>query len=195
MTTTVNSKVRKRIVSNEQLDTFAHSDTHEQIVQFVEALNESVVGVKLRDSPQESDVRLLLLLFKSHRLLTCHTQVVRSLVSVLDHIAEIAVQTPPVDNSKSRFGNPAFKTFYDRAQEVSHTRFCILRALTQTHSVHPACSGPSPVFQPARSQCSPPTFRNHGGIAQESTTEAAWSSTFSAFCEFFFFCISVVLGT
>lgn len=26
--------------------------------------------------------------------------------------------TPPVENGKSRFGNPAFRTFYDRVNEV-----------------------------------------------------------------------------
>jgi hypothetical protein len=38
---------------------------------------------------------------------------------MLDEIEEIAKSIPPVDNSASRFGNPAFKTFYDRVQEVS----------------------------------------------------------------------------
>lgn len=32
---------------------------------------------------------------------------------------EIAVDTPPVDNKLSRFGNPSFKTFFDKVAEVS----------------------------------------------------------------------------
>ena len=30
----------------------------------------------------------------------------------------LAKETPPVDNEASRFGNPAFKTFYDKVQQV-----------------------------------------------------------------------------
>lgn len=38
---------------------------------------------------------------------------------MLDSVLEIAKATPPVDNKLSRFGNPAFKTFYDRVAEAS----------------------------------------------------------------------------
>ena len=31
---------------------------------------------------------------------------------------KIAKETPPVDNAASRFGNPAFRTFYDKISEV-----------------------------------------------------------------------------
>lgn len=41
-----------------------------------------------------------------------------AIINVLDRVEKIAKQTPPVDNSASRFGNPAFKTFYDKVQEV-----------------------------------------------------------------------------
>ena len=37
---------------------------------------------------------------------------------VLDRVEELAKATPPVDNKASRFGNPAFRTFYDKVQEV-----------------------------------------------------------------------------
>jgi serine/threonine-protein phosphatase 2A activator len=40
------------------------------------------------------------------------------LIEVLDRIEALAKETPPVDNAASRFGNPAFKTFYDKVQEV-----------------------------------------------------------------------------
>lgn len=42
----------------------------------------------------------------------------RPLVAILDSVLSIAMDTPPVDNKMSRFGNPAFKTFYDRVGEV-----------------------------------------------------------------------------
>lgn len=41
-----------------------------------------------------------------------------AVLSVLDKIEEIARETPPIDNSGSRFGNPAFRTFYDKVKEV-----------------------------------------------------------------------------
>jgi serine/threonine-protein phosphatase 2A activator len=37
----------------------------------------------------------------------------------LDQVDQIAGDTPPVDNSNSRFGNPAFKIFYDKVESVS----------------------------------------------------------------------------
>lgn len=35
----------------------------------------------------------------------------------------MAKETPPVDNKASRFGNPAFKTFYDKVNNVSSRFF------------------------------------------------------------------------
>lgn len=40
-------------------------------------------------------------------------------MDILDEVLEIAKATPPVDNKLSRFGNPAFKTFYDRVGAAS----------------------------------------------------------------------------
>jgi hypothetical protein len=37
---------------------------------------------------------------------------------VLDRVEALVNETPPVDNAASRFGNPAFKTFYDKVQQV-----------------------------------------------------------------------------
>jgi serine/threonine-protein phosphatase 2A activator len=41
------------------------------------------------------------------------------LVHVLDQVLQIAHDTPPVDNKLSRFGNPAFKTFYAKVDAAS----------------------------------------------------------------------------
>ena len=38
---------------------------------------------------------------------------------MLERVLEMANSIPPVDNKASRFGNPAFRTFYDKVQEVS----------------------------------------------------------------------------
>ena len=42
-------------------------------------------------------------------------------MGILDSVALIAKETPAVDNSGSRFGNPAFKLFYDKVKQVSHS--------------------------------------------------------------------------
>jgi serine/threonine-protein phosphatase 2A activator len=39
-------------------------------------------------------------------------------LNVLEEIAQIAKDIPPVDNAASRFGNPAFRTFYDKVSDV-----------------------------------------------------------------------------
>ena len=45
-------------------------------------------------------------------------QGVQAVLDVLDRVSETAKSIPPVDNKASRFGNPAFRTFYDKVQEV-----------------------------------------------------------------------------
>ena len=50
------------------------------------------------------------------------------MLCVLEEIAQIAKGIPPVDNAASRFGNPAFRTFYDKVTEVSiilHFNVCV----------------------------------------------------------------------
>ncbi len=49
---------RKTILTKEQLDYFQASKTHADIINFIESLNESVVGLKLRDHCSSSPVRL-----------------------------------------------------------------------------------------------------------------------------------------
>ena len=48
----------------------------------------------------------------------------KALLAVLDQVEQLVEDIPPVDNAKSRFGNPAFQTFYDRAAEVRLLSFC-----------------------------------------------------------------------
>lgn len=42
----------------------------------------------------------------------------RALVEALDSVEKIAIETPAVENKASRFGNPAFRDFYDKVAEV-----------------------------------------------------------------------------
>lgn len=48
---------RKVILTKEQLEAFQASKTHQDIVNYVETLNNAVVGVKLSDQCSESPVR------------------------------------------------------------------------------------------------------------------------------------------
>jgi serine/threonine-protein phosphatase 2A activator len=85
----------KRIISQGHLDAFLHSSTHDDILQFIESLDESCKSVKLTDA--------------------CHTSpVVEAILSILSQISSLVELCPPVDNALSRFGNPAFRTFYDQ---------------------------------------------------------------------------------
>lgn len=42
-----------------------------------------------------------------------------AILNILEQVEAIAKDIPPVDNKASRFGNPAFRTFYDKVTEVS----------------------------------------------------------------------------
>lgn len=44
---------------------------------------------------------------------------VQIILNVLDTLLRWVNEIPPVENSKSRFGNPAFRTFYEKVKNVS----------------------------------------------------------------------------
>ncbi|KAJ1301085.1 hypothetical protein OPQ81_003503 [Rhizoctonia solani] len=89
----------KAILTPDDLEVWKQSSTHQSIVDYIAQLNSSVVNKKLTDDVYESEnVKLIL--------------------KLLERVEAIAQDTPPVDNNASRFGNPAFKTFYDKVQEA-----------------------------------------------------------------------------
>ncbi|KAI5451403.1 Serine/threonine-protein phosphatase 2A activator 2 [Naganishia albida] len=91
---------RKRILSQAHLKAFKESETYTDIVDFVEELNAAIVGKKLSDARNASPA-------------------VRTILGILDEVEKVVQETPPVDNAASRFGNPAFKTFYDKVEDRS----------------------------------------------------------------------------
>ncbi|KAI0342386.1 Phosphotyrosyl phosphatase activator [Trametopsis cervina] len=92
---------QKCILTPDQLAFFrSQSKTHADILAFIRRLNESVVGAKLSDECPASEG-------------------VAAALRILDAVEAIAADIPPVDNKASRFGNPAFRTFYDRVSEKS----------------------------------------------------------------------------
>jgi serine/threonine-protein phosphatase 2A activator len=46
----------KKIISRQHLDAFLHSQTHQDVVDFLEALNDQAIGVTLRQDCFESEV-------------------------------------------------------------------------------------------------------------------------------------------
>ena len=89
---------RKRIITAAQLAAFAESPTHATLVAFVRSLNDACRGRKLTAERAKSTA-------------------VTALLTVLDRVAALVEATPAVDNGGSRFGNPAFRTFYDALAE------------------------------------------------------------------------------
>jgi hypothetical protein len=63
----------KAIITPTQLEQFQQSPTHSRVLGYLETLNEAVVGVKLRDTCHESEVksRHYLLYNTSHSCVSC----------------------------------------------------------------------------------------------------------------------------
>ncbi|KAI5982659.1 Phosphotyrosyl phosphatase activator [Pisolithus albus] len=90
----------KRILSSLQLTAFQSSNTHNAIVTYIEDLNNSIIGVKLTDQVSVSPG-------------------VKAILDVLDKVEDVVKDTPPMDNKASRFGNPAFRMFYDKVVDLA----------------------------------------------------------------------------
>ncbi|GAA5987666.1 hypothetical protein JCM10908_007158 [Rhodotorula pacifica] len=90
----------KRIVSRAHLDLWIHSPTHQLVEDYITHLNDAVTGVKLTDHIDVSPA-------------------VQVLLGILSDVEQLYNETPPVENGNSRFGNPAFRTFYDKVQQHS----------------------------------------------------------------------------
>ena len=61
------------------------------------------------------------------------------MLKILDSVDAIIDETPPVDNEKSRFGNPAFRTFYDAVQKVRDQTMRSSRRRADTFDLQNAC--------------------------------------------------------
>jgi hypothetical protein len=54
----------------------------------------------------------------SHQIHLDLIQGATAILSILDKVEQLTKETPPVENAASRFGNPAFRTFYDKVSDV-----------------------------------------------------------------------------
>ncbi|KAJ1912935.1 Serine/threonine-protein phosphatase 2A activator 2 [Tieghemiomyces parasiticus] len=83
----------KRILTKHDLAEFQDSEAYAQYIGFIEALNQAVLGRKLTEACHESEIT-------------------QALVKLLGTVSDLATATPPLQTD-GRFGNPAFRTFYD----------------------------------------------------------------------------------
>ncbi|KAF9162715.1 Serine/threonine-protein phosphatase 2A activator 2 [Actinomortierella ambigua] len=86
---------KREILTKEDLERFHASDAYKKIFDFLDELNEAVVGVTTTAD--------------------CHvSEVTQKMLQVLDEVAQVAKDYPPESGHESRFGNPAFRKFYDQ---------------------------------------------------------------------------------
>lgn len=92
---------RKRIVSPASLQRFESSSAFAEILAFIRVCNTSVVGKMLTDDIAVSPA--------------C-----RAILDVLEEVKAIRRATPPdASIGSSRFGNPAFRTFYAKIRDAN----------------------------------------------------------------------------
>ncbi|KAJ3017852.1 Serine/threonine-protein phosphatase 2A activator 2 [Thoreauomyces humboldtii] len=88
----------RAILTPKDLERFQTSKAHDDLVQFIEALSTSVKGKTLRAEYPKSGT-------------------IEKLLSICDRLDQWIKEIAPADNEKSRFGNPAFQTWYDRVEQ------------------------------------------------------------------------------
>ncbi len=155
----------KRIISRAHLQAFLESPTHTDLVNFITETNDSVVGHKLTDplepSPVSQDQRLVVRCREFGLTDPSHAQAIAGILAVLDRVDQLITDTPPVDNGKSRFGNPAFKDFYDKQQQVS----------VGSSAARRPCEADDPCGSPPTSQAGPELHALIPNLAPEHIPE------------------------
>lgn len=90
--------LQHRVFVNKDLVLFQQSDTRKEILYFLKSLNDATI-----DTTNRIDVHI--------------SPEVQEILSLLDKVDGLVDENPPVANEKSRFGNPAFRSFYDSLKE------------------------------------------------------------------------------
>lgn len=95
------AELTKRILLKKDLDIWTESETYQSLLQFVEALQDSVVGL-----PNDAEVPVL--------------AATNTLLKLLTRVSEIVAENP-VEHEKdvSRFGKIEFRDFYDQVARES----------------------------------------------------------------------------
>jgi len=102
-------------------------------------------------------------------------QGVSAVLQILSKVEEVARETPPVDNAASRFGNPAFRTFYDKIEDV---RLLLVKIATILRLLFRPQQTYIPFYQIFLQRLYPRflhTSMSPGEVERESTMEVVWS--------------------
>ncbi|KDN52431.1 Phosphotyrosyl phosphatase activator [Tilletiaria anomala UBC 951] len=94
------SRPRKRIVSPRSLKRFEGSEVFDELLSFISLLNDAVIGKKLHDQN------------------VVQSEPIRALLKLLAQVSALLDETPADKSSGSRFGNSAFRTFYNKVKDV-----------------------------------------------------------------------------
>ncbi|KAI9291495.1 Phosphotyrosyl phosphatase activator [Neoconidiobolus thromboides FSU 785] len=89
----------KTILTKEDLEQYQESSAYKDYVDFILKLNDSVIGKKTTEEIKVSEL-------------------VKNILNVLDKLYNLVDNIPPEEVGKSRFGNPAFKTWYNKVKEL-----------------------------------------------------------------------------
>ena len=99
--------LRSVIRTAEDLQSFYESSSFESLWKFITDLNESCIERTLTKVLSDPDI-------------PPHIKSTHDLLAEFQSL--ITARFPPVENSKSRFGNPAFKDWLDHIQNICYTR-------------------------------------------------------------------------
>ncbi|KAJ2391294.1 Serine/threonine-protein phosphatase 2A activator 2 [Coemansia sp. RSA 2559] len=88
----------RQILTPEDLARFQESDVCKCLMDFINALNDSIIGVKTEDAIEDSNI-------------------IQGLLGLLEVIHQTNKDIKPLE-TKSRFGNPAYRDFYSKCQDM-----------------------------------------------------------------------------
>ncbi|PVV04031.1 hypothetical protein BB560_001468 [Smittium megazygosporum] len=94
-----NTPIRK-ILTKEDLEAFRKTPIFKDLFNFICLLNSSVKGCKTSQTDAKSEI-------------------IGKLEAILDNLLNLVKETPPLETN-SRFGNPAFRQYFDKAEEEIH---------------------------------------------------------------------------
>ncbi|ORX67275.1 Rrd2 protein, partial [Linderina pennispora] len=87
----------RRILTPDDLARFLDSQVCKELLDFLNSLNDAIIGTKTTDAMEDSPI-------------------VQQLLSFLDKVEQANKDVTPVETN-SRFGNPAFRDFYDTVEK------------------------------------------------------------------------------
>ncbi|KAK7203688.1 Phosphotyrosyl phosphatase activator [Myxozyma melibiosi] len=113
MENSVTNRPTSRILTAEDLEVFQSSETYNSLLQFILDLREACTG-------------------RPNSFPCAVSKNVEQVLDLLEKIETISKQHPAVENEKSRFGNPAFRDFYDDLETQLFTNNLLTTSLSSS---------------------------------------------------------------